>query len=128
MTGKSFIEADFPIKEVSEEAASEKNIRHGHISTLHIWWARKPLASSRASTYAALTPGPRDEEERLKRRIRQLPGSLLEAIQLTEKSELVRKALGDQLFEAFIRNKKIEWDTYRIQVTGYELQRYLPVL
>ncbi len=64
---KSFIEADFPIKEVSFESAREKNIRHGHISTLHIWWARRPLASSRASIYAALTPEPKDEEERLKR-------------------------------------------------------------
>jgi len=67
MTNKSFIESDFPVKEVSEESAREKNIRHGHISTLHIWWARKPLASSRASIYAALTPEPKDEEERLKR-------------------------------------------------------------
>lgn len=67
MNKKSFIEVDFPIKGVSEESAREKNIRHGHISTLHIWWARKPLASSRASIYAALTPEPRDEEERLKK-------------------------------------------------------------
>lgn len=67
MTAKSFIESDFPVKEVSEESAREKNIRHGHISTLHIWWARRPLASSRASIYAALTPEPKDEEERLKR-------------------------------------------------------------
>ena len=64
---KSFIESDFPVKEVSEESAREKNIRHGHISTLHIWWARRPLASSRASIYAALSPEPKDEEERLKR-------------------------------------------------------------
>jgi adenine-specific DNA methylase len=67
MPAKSFIESDFPVKEVSEESAREKNIRHGHISTLHIWWARRPLASSRASIYAALTPEPKDEEERLKR-------------------------------------------------------------
>jgi len=67
MTTKSFIESDFPVKEVSEESAREKNIRHGHISTLHIWWSRKPMASSRASIYAALTPEPKDEEERLKR-------------------------------------------------------------
>jgi len=67
MTIKSFIETDFPVKEVSEESAREKNIRHGHISTLHIWWARRPLASSRASIYAALTPEPKDEEERLKK-------------------------------------------------------------
>jgi len=57
-----------------------------------------------------------------------LPASLLEAIQLTEKSELVRKALGNHVFEAFIQNKKIEWDQYRTQVTDYELKRYLPVL
>jgi len=67
VTSKSFIEVDFPIKGVSEESAREKNIRHGHISTLHIWWARKPLASSRASVYAALTPEPKDKEERIKR-------------------------------------------------------------
>ena len=68
------------------------------------------------------------EEERLKRGINSLPGSLLEAIQLTEKSELVRRALGDHVFHAFIQNKQIEWDQYRSQVTEYELQRYLPIL
>ncbi len=68
------------------------------------------------------------EEERLKRRIRQLPGSLLEAIQLTEKSQLVREALGDHVFEHFIGNKKLEWDRYRIQITSYEIDKYLPLL
>lgn len=61
--GKTFIETTFPVREVSEEGAREKNIRHGHISTLHIWWARRPLAASRATTYAALVPPPEDEEE-----------------------------------------------------------------
>jgi hypothetical protein len=42
-------EVDFPIAEVSRHAAREKSIRHGHPSTLHLWWARRPLASSRAS-------------------------------------------------------------------------------
>ncbi|HXZ35054.1 MAG TPA: glutamine synthetase family protein [Thermodesulfobacteriota bacterium] len=68
------------------------------------------------------------EEERLKRRIRQLPGSLLEAIQLTEKSQIVREALGDHVFEHFIENKKVEWDRYRIQITSYEIDKYLPIL
>jgi len=67
MKTKTFIEADFPIKAVSANSVREKNIRHGHISTLHIWWARRPLAASRASIYAALTPAPKDEEERLKK-------------------------------------------------------------
>ena len=68
------------------------------------------------------------ESERQKRGISTLPASLLEAVQLTEKSELVRKALGEHVFWAFIQNKKIEWDQYRTQVTDYELKRYLPIL
>ena len=68
------------------------------------------------------------EKERQKRGIATLPASLLEAVQLTEKSELVRKALGDHVFAAFIANKKIEWDQYRTQVTEYELKKYLPIL
>jgi glutamine synthetase len=68
------------------------------------------------------------EEERQRRGIATLPASLLEAILLTEKSELVQKALGDHVFNAFIENKKIEWNQYRTQVTDYELKRYLPIL
>jgi glutamine synthetase len=68
------------------------------------------------------------EEERKRRNIGILPGSLLEAIKLTEESDVVRKALGDHVFDAFIQNKKIEWDLYRSQVTGYELDKYLPIL
>jgi putative DNA methylase len=57
---RRFIEETFPVKAVSQHAAKEKNIRHGHISTLHIWWARRPLAASRATAYAALVPPPAD--------------------------------------------------------------------
>ncbi len=67
-------------------------------------------------------------EERNRRGIGTLPASLLEALKLVEKSELVRKALGDHVFEAFIENKRIEWDTYRTQVTEFEKKRYLPIL
>ena len=51
-------EVDFPIAEVSKHAAREKSIRHGHPSTLHLWWARRPLASSRAVLLALLLPDP----------------------------------------------------------------------
>jgi len=57
---RRFIEESFPVKEVSQHAAKEKTIRYGHISTLHIWWARRPLAASRATAYAALTPAAPD--------------------------------------------------------------------
>jgi glutamine synthetase len=68
------------------------------------------------------------EGERRARNISTLPASLLEAIQITEKSEVIRNALGDHVFEAFIQNKKIEWDQYRTQVTDYEIKKYLPIL
>lgn len=65
---RRFIEESFPVKEVGEASAREKSIRHGHISTLHIWWARRPLAASRATAYTALTPYPDTEEEREKKK------------------------------------------------------------
>ncbi|MBU1933389.1 MAG: glutamine synthetase family protein [Candidatus Omnitrophica bacterium] len=68
------------------------------------------------------------EEERAKAGIRSLPEDLYEAIKLTEKSELVKEALGDTVFEYFIRNKKMEWDEYRSQISRYELDKYLPIL
>ncbi|MBI4302713.1 MAG: type I glutamate--ammonia ligase [Chloroflexi bacterium] len=68
------------------------------------------------------------EEERKRRGISTLPGSLGEAIQLTEQSEVVRKALGEHVFNAFIQNKKIEWDQYRVQISDYEIKKYLPIL
>ncbi|MDO8531816.1 MAG: glutamine synthetase family protein [Dehalococcoidia bacterium] len=68
------------------------------------------------------------EEERKRRGIGTLPASLGEAIALAEKSQLLREALGDHVFDSFIENKKIEWDLYRKQVTDYEIKRYLPIL
>ena len=68
------------------------------------------------------------EEQRKARGIGSLPASLREAVELTENSAVVREALGDHVFNAFIENKKIEWDQYRTQVTDYELKRYLPLL
>jgi glutamine synthetase len=66
--------------------------------------------------------------ERNKKGIGTLPSDLLEAVRLTEKSRLVRRALGEHTFHAFIKNKLIEWEQYRTQVTEYELERYLPIL
>src|SRR5512141_3103098 len=60
---RRLIEVDLPIKRVSAHARREKSIRHGHISTLHIWWARRPLAACRAVTCASLWPDPVDLAE-----------------------------------------------------------------
>lgn len=67
-------------------------------------------------------------EERDRRGIAHLPGSLFEAIELAEQSELLRRCLGDHLYEILIKNKLIEWRDYRHHVTDYEIKRYLPVL
>src|SRR5690242_1066456 len=57
---KRLIEVDLPIKQISAHARREKSIRHGHISTLHIWWARRPLAACRAIVCATVWPDPVD--------------------------------------------------------------------
>jgi glutamine synthetase len=68
------------------------------------------------------------EASRKKHGIDSLPGNLLEAVQLTEKSELVKETLGDHIFQKFIENKKIEWDQYRTHVSQFELDKYLSIL
>ena len=67
-------------------------------------------------------------EERYSRGIEPLPSNLYEAIQITEGSELVRKALGDNVFQSFIENKKIEWNRFSSEISRYEIERYLPLL
>src|SRR5216110_956038 len=58
---KRLAEVDFPIAVVSKHAAKEKSIRFGHPSTLHLWWARRPLAACRSMLLALLLPDPCDE-------------------------------------------------------------------
>ena len=64
MLDKRLIEAAFPLKQVSMDAVHEKNVRHGHVSTLHIWPARRPLAASRAALIATLLGDPGDAKGR----------------------------------------------------------------
>ncbi len=67
MNNRRLIESRLPLKEVSTESAREKSIRHGHISTLHIWWARRPLAASRAAVFGTLVPDSDENYELVKR-------------------------------------------------------------
>jgi glutamine synthetase len=68
------------------------------------------------------------DSERKAKGIETLPDSLGHAISLAENSELVKKILGEHIFPRFITLKKKEWDDYRIQVSQYELNKYLSVL
>jgi len=78
------IEAAFPIKQASLDSVHEKNVRHGHISTLHIWPARRPLAACRAALIATLLPDPGTPEERQKL-VKRIGG---EVVQTTQKKRM----------------------------------------
>jgi putative DNA methylase len=64
MSGRRLIEEKLPLKEVNAESAREKSLRHGNISTMHLWWARRPLAMSRAVVFGTLMPDPGDKAKR----------------------------------------------------------------
>jgi len=65
-TDQRLIEDYIPIEAISAEARREKSVRKGHISTLHLWWARRPLVAARAAVYGALVPAPTDKQGRKK--------------------------------------------------------------
>ena len=89
MTNDSF-EVAFPLKQVSLDSVHEKNVRHGHISTLHIWPARRPLAASRAALIATLLPDPGNSEKR-KEILERMAGRVIEKIE--------RKRVGGRTVE-----------------------------
>lgn len=69
-----------------------------------------------------------NEKKRQDLGIRSLPGNLYEATKLAEESAFLRNVFGNQLFEKFIENKKLEWEPYRAHVTDFELKKYLSIL
>ena len=85
MPDKRLIEVDFPLEQVSLDSVHEKNVRHGHISTLHIWPARRPLAACRAALIATLLPDPGNVEER-KAMYRRMAGTVVETIKPEKKN------------------------------------------
>ena len=90
MPDKRLIEAAFPLKQVSLDSVHEKNVRHGHISTLHIWPARRPLAACRAALIATLLPDTDDPVER-KTILERMAGRVVESVD--------RKSLNGRVVE-----------------------------
>lgn len=111
---KKLIEVALPLEDINEAAAREKSIRHGHPSTLHLWWARRPLAAARAVIWASLVDAPSShpekfpteeaqnkERERLfdiLRRLVKWENTNDEKV-LAEAREEIRKSMGDDLPE-----------------------------
>lgn len=130
---KSFIEESFPVREVSEESAREKNIRHGHISTLHIWWARRPLASSRATIYASLIPPEKTPEEWNKERnfiieLSKWENSLNQDI-IGKAIEKIRKSNGNRplrMLDPFAGGGSIPLEAMRLGLEAHAID-YNPV-
>ncbi len=130
---KRLIEVTFPVKEVSEISAKEKNIRHGHISTLHIWWARRPLASSRATNYAALIPAPEDPVELEKKRqfiieLSKWENSLNSALLEKARKEILEANGGvpPKVLDCFAGGGSIPLEALRLGCETYALE-YNPV-
>ncbi len=125
------IERDFPIRTVSEESVREKNIRHGHISTLHIWWARRPLAASRTTAFAALVPDDPARREELLQLVKQLApweNALNDAV-LDKARRLIRAAYGGRaprVLDPFAGGGSIPLEALRLGCEAYALD-YNPV-
>ncbi len=96
MTDRRLIEVAFPLKQASLDSVHEKNVRHGHISTLHIWPARRPLAACRAALIATLLPDPGDDGERRE---------LVERIGGKVKTVIKTKKLPDGEIEEVVREE-----------------------
>jgi putative DNA methylase len=127
------IEADFPLRKVSEESVREKNIRHGHISTLHIWWARRPLAASRTTALAALLPDDPRRREELLALVRDIaPWEVVSngnAPQIEKARQLIREAFGGRaprVLDCFAGGGSIPLEALRLGCETYALD-YNPV-
>jgi putative DNA methylase len=129
------VEGAFPLREVSEVSRREKSVRHGHISTLHIWWARRPLAASRATAFAALMPDPADDAKR--EQIKKLIAKMApwEAVKNTESDaikqarQMLREVYGEhppKVLDCFAGGGSIPLEALRLGCETYALD-YNPV-
>jgi adenine-specific DNA methylase len=134
---KRLIEEAFPLEEVSGESKREKNIRQGHISTLHIWWARRPLSASRTTAFAALVRDPGEEaREELLKLVKQLaPWEVASGeaagsdVLLAKARELVRKNFdgrAPRVLDCFAGGGSIPLEALRLGCETYALE-YNPV-
>ncbi|MCA1743348.1 MAG: glutamine synthetase, partial [Desulfovibrionales bacterium] len=125
-----------PMYKPGKEAATRVELRSPDPAcNLYLAFASMLAAGLKGIDSGYELPAPVEEDifemnvqEREKHGIDSLPGSLFEAVTELSKSEVVNEALGEHIFQKFIENKIIEWDNYRIQVTEYEIKKYLPVL
>lgn len=111
---KRLIEVAFPLKQTSLDSVHEKNVRHGHLSTLHIWPARRPLAASRAALIATLLPDPGSKEQR-DLLLERLAGTVVEVLKKKKlpsgkvEEKITSETVGGILHWGRESNPDIEW-------------------
>jgi putative DNA methylase len=121
MTKKRLIEVAFPLKQTSIDSVHEKNVRHGHISTLHIWPARRPLAACRAALVTTLLDDPENEEERLEI-LERLAGRVVQRVKRVRNAEgkieekIVEETEGGILHWGRESGPDLEW--FREKIRG----------
>src|SRR6266851_9759830 len=117
---RRLIEVAFPLKQTSLDSVHEKNVRHGHISTLHIWPARRPLAACRAALIATLLPDPGNAEER-KKLLEKLAGTVVEVVKKKKlpsgkvEEKKVEETVGGILHWGRESGPDLEWFRQRIR-------------
>jgi len=128
---RRLIELSIPLDEISAQSAREKSIRHGHISTLHIWWARRPLAACRAAVFAALVDAPEDSAER--ERLEKLIATIVDWDQvkdgnsaaIEEAGRIIREQWGDEtprVLDMFAGGGSIPLEALRLGCEAHALE------
>ena len=136
---KKLIEVDLPLDDINRESAREKSIRHGHPSTLHMWWARRPLAACRAVIFASMVDDPSscsdelptEEEQRVEReRLHEIIRKLVEW-ESTDESQLgVKTLLANARYEiarSVARSRGETAPTDPTEVLDYLREHTLPI-
>ncbi len=136
---RKLIEVDLPLDDINRESAREKSIRHGHPSTLHLWWARRPLAACRAVIFASMVDDPSacpdefptDEEQRAERdRLHDIIRKLVEWESTDESQPAVRALLTNARYEiarSVARSRNETAPTDPTEVLAYLCEKTLPI-
>ena len=104
---RKLIEVDLPLDDINRESAREKSIRHGHPCTLHMWWARRPLAACRAVIFASMVDDPsscpddftEDEQHAERERLHEIIRKLVEWESTDESKPAVKALLAEARYE-----------------------------
>lgn len=136
---KKLIEVDLPLDDINRESAREKSIRHGHPSTLHLWWARRPLAACRAVIFASMVDDPsscrdefptEDQQHAERDRLHRIIRKLVEWESTDESQPAVKVLLADARYEiarSVARSRRETTPTEPTEVLNYLREYTLPI-